>query len=899
MELATLSTSSDTDEDWDAERREWLASVDAVLRDHGPERTAALLQAVRDHALHNGAALDAEALNTPYINTIAPDEQPTYPGDLEVEWRLENILRWNALAMVSRANDEAPGIGGHIATYASTATLYEVALHHFIRRRTNEYGGDLVFWQAAAAPGLYARALLEGRLSVEQVRNYRRERQPEGGLPSYPHPRNMPEFWQAPSASMGLAAVSAIYQARFARYLEHRGLKPDNGGTVWAFLGDGETDEPEVTGTLDIAAREQLDNLIFVVNCNLQRLDGPVRGNGKIVQELERRFVGAGWNVIKVLWGSGWDPLLARDESGALVDRMENIVDGDYQRHATLSGAELREEWTQGTPELERLFRPLADAEIENLERGGHDRKKIYAAFEQAMQTTGRPTVILAKTVKGYGLGEAAQGRNSVHQKKKLTEDERVETAEHLGIPLSEEEARNADLYVPPADSPEVRYLRERREALGGPFPVRDPDCPPLEAPSPELLAEFRTGTGDRAVSTTMALARMLATLLKDEEIGPYVVPIIPDEARTFGMDGLFSTAGIYASQGQQYRPVDAEMLAYYKEESDGQLLQEGINEAGAMASFLAAGTAHATHDRPMIPFFMFYSIFGFPRVGDLIWSAGDMQCKGFLVGGTSGRTTLNGEGVQHQDGHSQVVADTIPNLKSYDPAFAYELAVLLRDGIERMYERGEDLFYYLTVANQIYPMPAMPEGVDEGIVRGLYRFRTAAETDATVPADAPKAHLFGSGAIMTEVLAAQALLAEHGVSADAWSATSYNELYRDALGADRQNRLHPTADPEVPYVARVLEGEEGVFVAASDYMKGWAHRIAPWIPGPYTVLGTDGYGLSEDRPDLRDHFEVSAPHVALAALHQLAREGAVAYETVADFTADHGIDPDKPNPRP
>jgi len=636
-----------------------------------------------------------------------------------------------------------------------------------------------------------------------------------------------------------------------------------------------------------------------VVNCNLQRLDGPVRGNGKIVQELERRFVGAGWNVIKVLWGSGWDPLLARDESGALVDRMDNIVDGDYQRHAILSGAELREEWTRGHPELERLFRPLADAEIENLERGGHDRTKIYAAFERAMQTTGQPTVILAKTVKGYGLGEAAQGRNSVHQKKKLTEDERVETAEHLGIPLSEEEARNADLYVPSADSTEVQYLRERREALGGPFPVRNPDCPPLEAPSRELLAEFREGTGDRAVSTTMALARMLATLLKDEEIGPYVVPIIPDEARTFGMDGLFSTAGIYAPQGQQYRPVDAEMLSYYKEESDGQLLQEGINEAGAMASFLAAGTAYATHDRPMIPFFMFYSIFGFPRVGDLIWSCGDMQGKGFLIGGTSGRTTLNGEGVQHQDGHSQVVADTIPNLKSYDPAFAYELAVLLRDGIERMYERGEDLFYYLTVANQTYPMPAMPEGVEEGIVRGLYRFRTASEAGMDVPSGAPKAHLFGSGPIMTEVLAAQALLAEHGVSADVWSATSYNELYRNALDTDRQDRLHPTADPEVPYVTRVLEEEEGVFVAASDYMKGWAHQIAPWVPGPYTVLGTDGYGLSEDRPDLRDYFEVNAPHVALAALHQLAREGAVASETVADFMADHGINPDKPNPRP
>jgi pyruvate dehydrogenase E1 component len=874
----------------DPELQEWLESMESLLSLEGPDRAKAIFRAVRDYLADENVILDDATLNTPYRNSIPVAEQPAYPGNIELEQRIENILRWNAMAMVLRGYDSGTGVGGHIGTYASAATMMEIGLNHFFRNKGSDYGGDLVSMQAHAAPGIYARAFLEGRLSHEQLENFRRELQPAGGLSSYPHPRNMPDFWQMPCASMGLSTPSAIYQARFIKYLENRGLKPPNGGKVWAFIGDGESDEPEVLGTINIAARERLDNLIMVVNCNLQRLDGPVRGNGKIIQELERSFRGAGWQVIKVIWSGEWDPLFAIDDEGVLQERMNQAVDGDYQMYSVSSGPEVRSHWVGDNQKLTEIMQILSDEEIRAIRRGGHDHRKVNAAFARAAATQDRPTVILIKTIKGFGM-QGYEGSNAVHQKKNLSPEERIDTAKRLGIPLDDAAAERADFYKPAQDSEELKYLRAQRESLGGPWPQRVVDCPTLAAPDLDVFADQLKSSGDRELSTTMAFVRMLAKLLDHPELGKYIVPIVPDEARTFGMEALFRKAGIYSSEGQKYRPVDSKTLMPYREATDGQILQEGICEAGAMASFMAAGTAYAVHGVPTIPFYIFYSIFGFQRVGDMIWSCGDMLCRGFLLGGTSGRTTLNGEGLQHEDGHSQVLASTVPNLLSYDPSFAYELAVIVREGIRRMYQEQEKIFYYVTIHNQNNVMPAMPDGVEEGIIRGLYPFARSEQKASK----GRRAHLFGSGAIMAEVLRAQALLADVKVTADVWSVTSYNELSREALRVERSNRLQ--GEDKQPYVQQTLADEQGVFIAASDYMKALPMSIARWIPGSYVVLGTDGYGLSESRPDLRNWFEVSAEYIAYAAMAALADSGIVKAKELAECAANWQIRQDKPDP--
>jgi pyruvate dehydrogenase E1 component len=871
-----------TADDWLEEQQEWLDAMDDVLANHGSDGAGELLTKIQSHLSHRGVTFTDAALNTHYKNTIDVREQPAYPGDIDLEIRIGNIIRWNAVAMVLQAYDSGSGVGGHIATYLSAATMMEVGFNHVFRASSENYGGDHVHFQAHTAPGIYARAYLEGRLSVEQLGNFRRELAAGGGLPSYPHPRRLPWFWEMPTASMGLSTPSAIYQARFAKYLESRDLKPRNGGKIWAFVGDGEADEPEVLGTINIASREALDNLVLVVNCNLQRLDGPVRGNGKIIQELERAFRGADWHVIKVIWGGGWDAILARDEHGILQERMEQAVDGDYQMYTVSSGDVVREHWVENTPELKELMKTLTDEEIRSIKRGGQDHKKIYAAFRQAADFRDKPCVVLLKTVKGEGLGHGTEGSNTVHQKKQLKAEERLELAKRLDIPLSEEEIVRASFYRPAAESAEIEYLLSHRQALGGFIPSREVICDRLEAPPLEMFADMLKGS-QREVSTTMVVVRMLSRLLRDEKLGKYIVPIVPDEARTFGMDGLFPQAGIYSPAGQRYQPVDANTIAPYREAEDGQIMQEGICETGAMASFLAAGTAYANHGLPMIPFYIFYSMFGFQRVGDMIWACGDMMCKGFLLGGTSGRTTLNGEGLQHQDGHSHLVANTIPNLISYDPAFAFEIAVIVREGIKRMYELKEDVFYYLTVTNQNYAMPPMPEGVEEGVLVGMYCFERV--ENATV-------NLFGSGAIMTEVIAARELLAEQGVMSNLWSVTSYNELARQALECERRRLLSVGADDEVPLkVESLLKAEEGVFVAASDYMKALPLGISKWIPGPYVVLGTDGFGLSEGRHELRQHFEVSAAWIAFASLSLLAQNNFISHKAATAFAAEQNLD--------
>lgn len=876
----------------DVELREWLESIESLLTTEGPDRAKLIFRALRDYLADENVIVDEATLNTPYRNTIPLEQQPAYPGEIELEEQIENILRWNAMAMVLRAYDCDAGIGGHIGTYASAATMMEVGLNHFFQNRSDQYGGDLVSIQAHASPGIYARAFLEGRLSEEQLDNFRRELGSGGGLSSYPHPMRMPKFWQLPCASMGLSTPTCIYQARFARYLENRGLKPTNGGKVWAFVGDGESDEPEVLGTINIAAREHLDNLVLVMNCNLQRLDGPVRGNGKIIQELERSFRGAGWNVIKVIWSGEWDRLFMIDHEGVLQNRMEEAVDGDYQMYSVSNGREVREHWVRDDQKLDEIMRILSDEEIRCIRRGGHDHRKIYSAFSRAAESEGRPTVVLIKTIKGYGM-EGYEGSNAVHQKKTLTPDERIETKNRLGIPIDDEAAVRADYFRPPSDSPEITYLKDRRTMLGGAWPQRQVDAPSLPEPDLDFFQDFLKGSGQREASTTMAFVRLLAKLIDHPDLGRYVVPIVPDEARTFGMEALFGKAGIYSSEGQKYKPVDQATLIPYREAQDGQILQEGICEAGAMASFLAAGTAYAVHAVPTIPFYVFYSIFGFQRVGDMIWSCGDTLCRGFLLGGTSGRTTLNGEGPQHQDGHSQLVAGTIPNLLSYDPAFAYELPVIIRDGIRRMYTEGQNVFYYLTIHNQPYVMPPMPNGVEEGIIKGMYRYATS-----NIESDPDKnVHLFGSGAIMSEVLRAKGLLEEEELSADVWSVTSYNELSREALRIERENLLATNRKRGVPFVQRLLHDEKGVFVAASDYVKSLAMSIARWVPGPYTVLGTDGYGLSESRNELRSHFEVSAEYIAYAALKSLNAQGRLD-DGALDRAADKlSIDRGKPNP--
>ncbi|MDH3978238.1 MAG: pyruvate dehydrogenase (acetyl-transferring), homodimeric type [Gammaproteobacteria bacterium] len=876
----------------DIELHEWLESMESLLQAEGPERAKAIFRAVRDFLTDENVIVEDATLNTPYRNSIPLTQQPAYPGDIELEQRIENILRWNAMAMVLQGYDSGTGVGGHIGTYASAATVIEVGLNHFFRAKTDDYGGDLIGVQAHAAPGVYARAFLEGRLTETQLKNFRRELQPGGGLSSYPHPRNMPDFWPMPTASMGLSTPSSIYQARFAKYLERRGLKPANGGKVWVMIGDGESDEPEVLGTINIAAREKLDNLVMIVNCNLQRLDGPVRGNGKIIQELERSFRGSGWNVLKVIWSGEWDKLFAIDNEGILQDRMEQAVDGDYQMYSVSSGEEVRDHWVGDDAKLAEIMRVLSDEEIRCIRRGGHDHKKLYAAFEQAQKNTDGPTVILVKTIKGFGM-QGYEGSNAVHQKKNINLDERVDTARRLGIPISDEAAKAAEFYLPPEHSEEMQYAKTRRQELGGYWPVRNVDCPALKTPDLELFKDQINGSGDRELSTTMAFVRMLAKLIDDKEVGRYIVPIVPDEARTFGMEALFRKAGIYSSEAQKYQPVDAKTLMPYREAQDGQILQEGICEAGAMASFLAAGTAYAIHGVPTIPFYVFYSIFGFQRVGDMIWSCGDMLARGFLLGGTSGRTTLNGEGLQHEDGHSQVIANTVPNLLSYDPAFAYELAIIIRDGIHRMYEKQESIFYYITIHNENYAMPEMPKGSADGIIQGMYCFSRSEQAAKA----GRKAHLFGSGAIMTEVLRARDLLEDLKISTDIWSVTSYNQLSREGLATEREQMLKPGTITKQPYVRELLQDEQGVFVAASDYMKALPLSIARWIPGPYSVLGTDGYGISESRPDLRTHFEVSAEYIAYATLASLAENGVVKEAELKAAKEQLGINPDKPAP--
>lgn len=877
------------------ELQEWIYSLDYVLKNSGPERVKQLLQQLQTHVQEKGITLPFSA-NTPYINTIPLEKQAPFPGSRAIERRIKSIIRWNAMAMVVRANREESGIGGHISTYASAATLYEVGFNHFFRGKTDAFSGDLIYFQGHASPGIYARAFLEGRLSAEKLQNFRRELRPGGGLTSYPHPWLMPDFWQFPTVSMGLGPIQAIYQARFMRYLEDRGLKAQNGAKVWAFLGDGETDEPETLGAITLAAREKLDNLIFVINCNLQRLDGPVRGNAKIIQELETVFRGAGWNVIKVIWGSEWDALLANDTNGLLLQRMGEVVDGEYQKYIVEGGAYIREHFFGKDPRLLKMVEHLTDEQLSKLGRGGHDPAKVYAAYKAAMDNVGSPTVILAKTIKGYGMGEAGEGKNITHQQKKLNEEELRAFRSRFGIPISDEEIAGAPFYRPSEDSPEMKYLRQRREILGSHLPARKPTEVYLNTPSEKLFEEFYAGTEGREVSTTMVFVRILAKLMRDKDLGRLIVPIVPDEARTFGMEALFRAAGIYAHTGQLYEPVDSDSLLYYKEAKDGQILEEGITEAGGMSSFIAAGTAYSNYDINAIPFFVYYSMFGFQRIGDLIWAAADMRCKGFLVGGTAGRTTLAGEGLQHQDGQSHLLASTVPNLMAYDPSFAFELAVIIRDGVKRMYEDREDIFYYVTVGNENYAMPAMPEGdgVKEGILKGLYKFSPSQKTNAKY-----HTHLFGSGSIMNEVLKARQLLEErYNVSADVWSVTSYKELRRDALETDRWNMLHPAAEQRRSYLEQCFADEKkGVFVAASDYMKALPDAISRWLPGPLVSLGTDGFGRSESRVGLRNFFEVDARYVTVAALTALARDGQIALEDVAEAIADLGIDPDKANP--
>lgn len=876
------------------ETKEWLDSLDYVLQSGGPERVSRLLRYLQIHAQKAGVKLPFTA-NTPYINTIPPEEQPPFPGSREIERRIRSIIRWNAMAMVIRANRLEEGIGGHISTYASAATLYEIGFNHFFRARTENQEGDIVYFQGHASPGIYARAFLEGRLTVEHLENFRNELRPGGGLSSYPHPWLMPHFWQFPTVSMGLGPIMAIYQARFNRYLEDRGLKKPSDAKVWAFVGDGELDEPEALGAITLASREHLDNLIFVVNCNLQRLDGPVRGNGKIIQELEAIFRGAGWNVIKVIWGSDWDPLLAKDHDGILLKRMEETVDGQYQKYSVESGKYIREHFFGVDPRLLEMVKHLSDEQLRKLNRGGHDPEKVYAAYKAAVEHKGSPTVILAKTIKGYGLGESGEGKNITHQQKRLNEEELREFRSRFGIPISDEDVAKAPFYKPPEDSPEMRYLHARRRELGGYIPQRIVKCDPIKTPSDELFEEFYCGSGDREVSTTMAFVRLLVKLLRNKEIGKLIVPIVPDEARTFGMEGLFRQFGIYSHVGQLYEPVDKETLLYYKEAKDGQILEEGITEAGSMSSFIAAGTAYATHGISTIPFFIFYSMFGLQRIGDLVWAAGDMRCRGFLIGGTSGRTTLAGEGLQHQDGNSHILAYPVPNLKAYDPAFAYELAVIVQDGIRRMYEEQQDVFYYLTVTNEPYVQPPMPDGVKEGIIRGMYRFKASEHKNTKL-----HAQLFGSGAILNEVLKAQRILEEkYDVSADVWSITSYKELYRDGHEVDRWNMLHPSEIPRVPYITQCLESvpEDSVFVAATDYIKALPDSISRWFPKPLVSLGTDGFGRSDSRRALREFFEVDSRFITLAALYALAQEKRIDADVVERAIKDMHINPGKSNP--
>ena len=872
------------------ETGEWLESLSQLIDESGPDRAAFLLERLLEEAHFSGVSQPL-GVNTPYANTIPIEEEVPYPGDRAIERRIKSINRWNAMAMVVRANKYDPGIGGHISTYSSLATLVEVGFNHFFHASYGDQPGDLVYFQGHASPGFYARAYLEGRLTEKHLENFRHELRDHPGLSSYPHPWLMPDFWQFPTVSMGLGPINAIYQARFMRYVENRGVIPKTDRKIWAFLGDGETDEPESLGSISLASREKLDNLIFVVNCNLQRLDGPVRGNGKIIQELEADFRGAGWNVIKVVWGDDWDRLLARDKSGLLLKRMEEAVDGDYQNYAVRSGAFIREHFFGKYPELLELVADLSDEQLSKLRRGGHDPQKVYNAFKRAVETKGQPSVILAKTIKGYGLGEAGEGRNVTHQQKKLNEQEMEYFRRRFEIPISQEAVHTVSFYRPPEDSPELKYLHERRSELGGYLPARKVAPISVTAPPLEYFKELLTGSQGREVMTTAAFVRILTLLLKHPDLGKWVAPIVPDEARTFGMDALFRQFGIYASQGQLYEPVDHDMFLYYKEAQNGQILEEGITEAGSMASFTAAGTAYANYGVPMIPFFSYYSMFGYQRMGDLVWAFGDSRGKGFLMGGTAGRTTLSGEGLQHQDGHSPLLFSVVPTCLVYDPAFAYEIAVIIRDGIRRMYQEQENVFYYITMYNEFYSMPPMAEGVTEGILRGLYLYRRA-------PGGKGVLQLFGSGPILNEVVRAQAILGErYGINADVWSATSYTELRRDALAVERWNRLHPAEPAKQPYLLSALEGAEGPIVAASDYIKAVPDQVAPWLAGRLASLGTDGFGRSDNREQLRRFFEVNAGSIAAAALSRLARDGKFAAAEAEKAIHELSVDPEAKDP--
>ncbi|MCJ8338941.1 MAG: pyruvate dehydrogenase (acetyl-transferring), homodimeric type [Pseudomonadales bacterium] len=864
MTVDQQTTAAFNDSDKLLENQEWLAALDDVMNHQGEHRTRELLRLLQASMLQKNIQLSDAPLNTPYRNTIPVTDQPSYPGNPELETQLENIIRWNAAAMVLKANDLGTGVGGHISTYQSAATMLEVGFNHIFKSASENYGGDQLMVQAHAAPGLYARAYLEGRLSKNQLDNFRRELQPGGGLSSYPHPRRMDDFWQGPTASMGLSTPSAIYQARFMKYLENRGLKAADGGKIWCFIGDGESDEPEVMGTINMATRDNLDNLVMVINCNLQRLDGPVRGNGKIIQELERNYRGAGWNVIKVIWGSEWDELFSRDSEGVLQARMDVAVDGDYQFYTVSDGETVRNHWIANDPRLEALMKTLSDEQIRCIKRGGHDRNKVYAAFEKALKQNGKPTVLLIKTVKGEGMGASAEGQNTAHQKKQMTDAERIAMGRRFNIPLDDKQLASAELYKPAEGSPVMQYLHSKRQQLNGYLPSRKVTAKSL--PAPELKLFSKTLEGNKRVqSTTMAFVRMLSILLKDAELGKYIVPIVPDEARTFGMEALFNQFGIYSSEGQKYKPVDSSSLLPYKEAKDGQLLQEGICETGAMASFMAAGTAYANYAVPTIPFYIFYSMFGFQRVGDMIWACADSMAKGFLLGATAGRTTLNGEGLQHQDGHSQAIAATVPNLQCYDPAFGYELAIIIRDGIDRMYQQDQKIFYYITLYNENYSMPAMPEGVEKQVLQGMYKFQQST-------AQGYKVHLLGSGSIIQEVLKAAQILETLGCSPDIWSVTSYTQLTRNAQKIERQNLLDPE-HTQLNDIQIITGDQQGAFVAVSDHIKSLPNGIARWLPSTPVVLGTDGFGLSEARDTLRDYFEVDAKYIAWGAMTKLFQQ--------------------------
>jgi pyruvate dehydrogenase E1 component len=884
--MAEHGRTSDVDP---VETQEWLESIDSVLKAHGASRAHFLLEKLIDHTRRAGAWLPYKP-NTAYLNTIPVSREKPYPGDRALEKRIKAYIRWNAMAMVVNANRQSSEYGGHIATYASSATLYEVGFNHFWRAPNDDHPGDLVFVQGHSSPGIYARAYLEGRLDEERLRHFRQEVAGHG-LSSYPHPWLMPDFWQFPTVSMGLGPMQAIMQARFMRYLEHRGLVPATDQKVWCFLGDGEMDEPESMGALTLPVREKLDNLIFVINCNLQRLDGPVRGNGKIIQELEAAFLGAGWNVIKVVWGDRWDELLARDTSGLLRQRMDEAVDGEYQAFKAKGGAFTREHFFGKYPELRELVANMSDEEIWNLNRGGHDPRKVWNAYAAAVAHRDRPTVILAKTIKGYGMGSAGEAQNITHQQKKLDDEALKAFRDRFNIPVSDEEIVNLPFKRPAEDSPEMRYLHARRKQLGGYLPVRRTAAQPLVVPPLETFKALLDGTEGREISTTMAFVRILTALLKDKNLGRHVVPIVPDEARTFGMEGLFRQVGIYSSVGQLYTPQDADQLMYYREDRKGQILEEGINEAGAFCSWMAAATAYANHGTSMIPMYIFYSMFGFQRVGDFAWAAGDMQARGFLIGATAGRTTLAGEGLQHQDGHSHLLASTIPNCVAYDPCFAFELAVIMQDGLRRMYAEQESVFYYITCMNENYAHPAMPPGVEQGILSGMYLLHIGGRGKV-------RATILGSGTILREALAAAELLeSDFGIPADVFSVTSYSELRRDALDCERSNLLHPEAPPRVPYVRQCLGDRKGPVVAASDYIKTVPDQIRQWVPGRFTVLGTDGYGRSDARAALRHFFEVDRHWIAVAALRSLADEGQVDAATVVLAMKKFGIDPSKPNP--